>query len=75
MAGYYSVCPCGSVDCPGWCGPEEPIDAELESLAETPAGLGWEPMDLWTELHEEEAKRKAEAAWRAHLDEKRRKAA
>lgn len=45
MAGYYAVCECGSVDCSGGCGPEEPIDAELESLAETPEGLGWERME------------------------------
>jgi len=40
MAGYYAVCSCGSVDCPGGCGPEEPIDEELESLADTPEGMG-----------------------------------
>jgi hypothetical protein len=45
VANYYSVCSCGSVDCPGECGPEEPVDAELESLAETPEGMGWEPLE------------------------------
>jgi hypothetical protein len=67
MAGYYSVCSCGSVDCPGECGPEEPVDAELESLAETPQGLGLEPVDLAWELWQTEedarAKAAAELAW------------
>jgi hypothetical protein len=44
MAGYYAVCECGSVDCPGGCGPEEPVDAELESLAETPEGMSMVPI-------------------------------
>lgn len=33
MAGFYAVCCCGSVDCPGWCGPEDDeIDPETERL-------------------------------------------
>lgn len=44
MANHYAVCCCGSVDCPGWCGPEEPVDEELESLAETPEGQDLEPL-------------------------------
>jgi hypothetical protein len=53
---------------------EEPNEA-MEIWGDTPEGMGWEPMDLWLEIHEEEAKAKAEAAWKARGDELRRKVA
>lgn len=68
MAGHYAVCPCGSIDCPGWCGPEEEIDPELESLAETPEGMGWELVE--EEVEEPFATRLAEILAQMHEAER-----